>query len=65
MERGLPTLCLDQLDIAKGGGKQALELHWDSWISEEDWKWIVDRGFNTVRLPVSLLPSRLTVKPTS
>lgn len=40
-------------DIAKSGGKEALERHWDTWITEEDWKWIVDKGFNTVRLPVS------------
>lgn len=45
-----------QHDIAKGGGKEALERHWDSWITEEDWKWIVDKGFNTVRLPVSSSP---------
>lgn len=42
------------LDIAKSGpkGKAALERHWDQWITDDDWQWIVDRGFNTVRLPI-------------
>lgn len=48
----MPSLAL-QHDIAKAGGKEALERHWDNWIGEDDWKWIVEKGFNTVRLPVS------------
>ncbi|KAG7531295.1 hypothetical protein FFLO_04473 [Filobasidium floriforme] len=39
-------------DIAKAGGKEVLERHWDNWIGEDDWKWIVEKGFNTVRLPI-------------
>lgn len=48
-------LCtVKQLDIARGdNAKENLERHWDSWIQGDDWKWIVDHGFNTVRLPVS------------
>jgi glucan 1,3-beta-glucosidase len=43
------------LDVAKGkNAKRNLEEHWDSWIKEDDWKWIVENGFDSVRLPVSL-----------
>lgn len=42
-----------QLDIANGSNaKTILERHWDSWITDDDWKWIVDHGYNTVRLPI-------------
>jgi glucan 1,3-beta-glucosidase len=42
------------LDIANGNDAKAiLEHHWDTWITDDDWKWIKDRGFNSVRLPVS------------
>ncbi|KAI0078599.1 glycoside hydrolase [Panus rudis PR-1116 ss-1] len=41
------------LDVALGSyGRQVLERHWDSWISESDWEWISARGFNTVRIPI-------------
>ncbi|KAF7309532.1 Glucan 1,3-beta-glucosidase 3 [Mycena indigotica] len=41
------------LDIAKGSNARAvLEEHYDSWITEADWAWIVDHGFNTVRIPI-------------
>ncbi|GFZ42614.1 hypothetical protein JCM24511_00331 [Saitozyma sp. JCM 24511] len=41
------------LDIAKGkDAKAILERHWDSWITDEDWKWIKERGFNSVRIPI-------------
>lgn len=30
-----------------------LEDHWNTWITEADFKWISERGFNTVRIPVS------------
>ncbi len=40
-------------DVARGGNaKQVLEPHWDSWIKDEDWRWIKERGFNSVRIPV-------------
>lgn len=42
-------------DVAKGkDAKRVFESHWDSWISEEDWKWIKEHGYNSVRIPVSL-----------
>jgi hypothetical protein len=42
-----------QHDIARSpNAKQALEKQWDTWIGDEDWKWIVEHGFNAVRLPV-------------
>jgi len=39
--------------------KHILEKHWDTWITEEDWAWMAERGINTVRIPVSY-PSLLT-----
>ncbi|KAL1407467.1 Glucan 1,3-beta-glucosidase 3 [Vanrija albida] len=40
-------------DLARGANpKEAMERHWDTWITEPDWQWIKDRGFNTVRLPI-------------
>ena len=42
------------LDIARGiNAKQVLVRHWDTWMTEEDWVWISERGINTVRIPVS------------
>ena len=42
------------LDVARGiNAKQVLERHWDTWMTEEDWVWISERGINTVRIPVS------------
>ena len=44
------------LDVARGiNAKQILERHWDTWVTEEDWVWISERGVNTVRIPVSSL----------
>ncbi|RDB15978.1 Glucan 1,3-beta-glucosidase 3 [Hypsizygus marmoreus] len=41
------------LDVARGSNAKAtLEKHWDSWIVEEDWAWIAQRGINTVRIPI-------------
>ncbi|CCM05837.1 uncharacterized protein FIBRA_08073 [Fibroporia radiculosa] len=41
------------LDVARGAdAKAVLEHHWDTWISESDWAWIVERGINTVRIPI-------------
>ncbi|KAF5369654.1 hypothetical protein D9615_010240 [Tricholomella constricta] len=41
------------LDVARGShARETLESHWDSWIVEEDWSWIAERGFNTVRIPI-------------
>jgi aryl-phospho-beta-D-glucosidase BglC (GH1 family) len=41
------------LDIARGiNAKHILERHWDTWMTEEDWAWISERGINTVRIPV-------------
>ena len=44
------------LDVARGSkAKEVLENHWDSWIVEDDWKWIKERGINTVRIPVRMI----------
>lgn len=32
--------------------KLILESHWDTWISEDDWDWLGERGINTVRIPI-------------
>ena len=40
-------------DIASGkDAKRLYEEHWDSYMTEDDWQWLADRGFNSVRLPV-------------
>ncbi|KAF8815625.1 glycoside hydrolase [Phlegmacium glaucopus] len=41
------------LDVARGrNSKKILEKHWDTWITEEDWAWIAERGINTLRIPI-------------
>jgi hypothetical protein len=40
-------------DIAKGQNAKAnLSEHWNTWITEEDWQWLSERGVNSVRIPV-------------
>jgi hypothetical protein len=41
-------------DLARSKNAAAMEHHWDTWITEEDWQWMKERGFNSVRLPVSI-----------
>lgn len=41
-------------DLARAKDAKALmEHHWDTWVTDDDWNWIKQRGFNSVRLPVS------------
>ncbi|KAF5361892.1 hypothetical protein D9756_002033 [Leucocoprinus leucothites] len=41
------------LDVARGkNAKSILEDHWNNWITEADWAWLKDRGFNAVRIPI-------------
>ncbi|WVQ83628.1 hypothetical protein IAT38_005769 [Cryptococcus sp. DSM 104549] len=41
-------------DVAAGGNaKRILEEHWDTWITEDDLRWIASKGFNSVRLPIA------------
>ncbi|KAI0338056.1 glycoside hydrolase [Trametopsis cervina] len=41
------------LDVARGShAQQILEQHWDSWITEDDWAWIADKGLNSARIPI-------------
>lgn len=41
------------LDVAKGKNAQdIIEDHWENFITSDDWEWLVERGINTVRLPV-------------
>ena len=45
------------LDVAHGPhAKITLEHHWDTWIQESDWDWLVEQGINCVRIPVSQQP---------
>lgn len=42
-------------DLQVAGGQDARKLfeeHWGSWIQESDWQWMVQHGYNTVRIPV-------------
>lgn len=29
-----------------------LEKHWDTWITEDDFDWLQQKGINTVRIPI-------------
>ncbi|KAF7317837.1 Glucan 1,3-beta-glucosidase 3 [Mycena kentingensis (nom. inval.)] len=41
------------LDVARGHHARAiLEEHYDNWITDADWTWIAQHGFNSVRLPI-------------
>ncbi|KAF8656413.1 hypothetical protein AX16_002557 [Volvariella volvacea WC 439] len=41
------------LDVALGmNAKEILERHWDTWITQDDWEWIVAHGLNAVRIPI-------------
>ncbi|EKM81464.1 hypothetical protein AGABI1DRAFT_69695 [Agaricus bisporus var. burnettii JB137-S8] len=41
------------LDVARGkDAKAILENHWNTWITEADWVWLKDHGFNAVRIPI-------------
>ncbi|KAK2462626.1 hypothetical protein APHAL10511_005359 [Amanita phalloides] len=41
------------LDIARGrNAKEVLEEHWDRWVQEDDWRWLREHGFNSVRIPI-------------
>ncbi|KAF7791719.1 hypothetical protein EIP86_002743 [Pleurotus ostreatoroseus] len=51
--RQAKTPAQSDLDVALGqNAKEVLERHWDTWITEQDFAWLVDRGLNTVRLPI-------------
>ncbi|WVF67132.1 hypothetical protein IAT40_001877 [Kwoniella sp. CBS 6097] len=40
-------------DVASGrDAKKILEEHWDTWMNDGDWRWIREKGFNSVRLPI-------------
>lgn len=42
------------MDIAKGPhAKEIMEYHWDTWIVDDDWRFLDERGINSVRIPVS------------
>lgn len=43
------------LQVASGqDARKVLEEHWASWIQDSDWNWIVQHGYNTVRIPVCM-----------
>lgn len=45
-----------EMDVVQGmgveGAKTMLENHWNNFINEGDWDWLVAHGINTVRIPV-------------
>ena len=46
-----------ELDIARGwngmqNARQVLERHWDTFITEDDFRWLSEIGINTVRIPI-------------
>jgi len=46
-----------EIDIAMGWGsvenaRAALEKHWDTFVTESDFRWLASIGINTVRLPI-------------
>ena len=46
---------ISEYDVASGWNgqaKAALERHWDSFITEDDFAWLSGIGINTVRLPI-------------
>ncbi|KAI0667210.1 glycoside hydrolase [Trametes maxima] len=51
--RNAVTPAQSDLDVAKGpDAQEILEHHWDSWITDADWRWLAERGINTVRIPI-------------
>ncbi|EPQ31843.1 uncharacterized protein PFL1_00042 [Pseudozyma flocculosa PF-1] len=46
-----------ELDVVRGmdaaEAKSMLEAHWDNFVNDGDWRWMVDHGVNTVRIPVA------------
>ncbi|KAI0673044.1 glycoside hydrolase [Trametes maxima] len=48
---------ISELDIASGwgsvgGARSVLELHWDTFVTEDDFHYLASIGINTVRLPI-------------
>ncbi|KAN0066426.1 Glucan 1,3-beta-glucosidase 3 [Thecaphora frezii] len=45
-----------ELDVVEGmdagEAKAMLETHWDRFVDDGDWQWMVGHGINTVRIPV-------------
>ncbi|TFK70766.1 glycoside hydrolase, partial [Pluteus cervinus] len=40
-------------DVAKGShAKEVLEEHWKTWITQQDWEWLSEKGINAVRIPI-------------
>lgn len=40
------------VQLGREVASRRLREHWDTWISEADFAWIADHGFNAVRIPV-------------
>lgn len=53
---GLPDSVVDEYTLCQYLGQtkalQRLRAHWDSWITEADFKFWADTGLNHVRLPI-------------
>ena len=40
------------VQLGREEATRRLREHWDTWITEDDFAWIADHGFNAVRIPV-------------
>ena len=40
------------VQLGREAASRRLREHWDTWITEADFAWIADHGFNAVRIPV-------------
>ena len=40
------------VELGREEASRRLREHWDTWITEADFAWIADHGFNAVRIPV-------------
>ena len=40
------------VQLGREEASRRLREHWDTWITEADFEWIADHGFNAVRIPV-------------
>ena len=40
------------VQLGREEASRRLREHWDTWITEADFAWIADHGFNAVRIPV-------------
>lgn len=47
-----PARCETSFVLNHPNPKEALEKHWQTWITEEDLKWLKNKGITVVRIPI-------------